>query len=132
MELLQVCCGGESSLPERYSDGEVGQNPRWDSVVSGYPESQEDQGCVSVAEFQGIGWGRLLQSVSQLGGVGSQLGVVINHEPWHNLYNWSLSKGPESSRNVVRSSSFPWEELCHVHHMNLQGLETQKGVMCLR
>ena len=35
-----------------------GWDPRWDSVVSGFSGSQEDQGCLSAAQFPDIRAGK--------------------------------------------------------------------------
>ena len=44
----------------------MGYNPRWDSVVPGSSEAQEDRGYLSAAEFPGIR-ARKLAVINELG-----------------------------------------------------------------
>ena len=54
-ELTEACSGEGCPCLKGAHVEKRGWNPRWDCVVSGSTGSQEDQGCLSVAELPGIG-----------------------------------------------------------------------------
>ena len=61
LELLEACCNEACPWCKGASGGETGQNPMWDSVVSG-PLGSQEQECLSAVEFPGIGTGRLAEN----------------------------------------------------------------------
>ena len=76
-------------------------------MVSGSPGSQKDKGG-SVAEFPGIGAGKLIASSKTR----HQLSTQCCHKPQTatQLGDCSLNRSPSRGRTVVRSHSPPWEE----------------------
>ena len=106
------------SWPERCSGDEVGQNPRWDSVVSGSSGSQKGWECLSALEFPSIGKGK---PATNSRGVSFQLQVAINCE-WHTVIMTALQAGAQQMAER-QEPLFPQK--------GLQGLETWMRVTCL-
>ena len=107
------------SLPERHWGGEsVGRNPWWDSVVSGSPGWQKEQGAPECSRVpQASEQGSWLQSVNP--GVDFQLSVAIKPQTPVCSGEPSPSRGLVSGKTLARPS-LPWEEQ--------HGLELQKSV----
>lgn len=84
--------------------GEAGWNPRWDSVVSGSPASQE-QGCLSAAEFPGIGAGKLAENHESRCGISAwcchKMGTAAQSR------DCFPGRGPAKDRSLVRLPPSP-------------------------
>ena len=98
--------------------------------------SEEDRGCLNVAEFRGISVGKSTATVIQ--GEVPRLQpclssrVAINLERQHSQHNCSLRRGSASSRTSENLLPPLGRMACGLQHRSLKGLGTENTVSYLR
>ena len=111
----------------------MGQNLRWDSVVSRFLGSQGDQECLSAAEVPDIRAGKPAAISKPRRGLSAQR----CHKPQTTtLLVITLQAGAQQAAKPsplpTHSSLILGRSGTSVSHRSLQGLKTPNGVVCLR